>query len=268
MVAVECFDPTFGGRDIWVYDLARDVGTPYTTHPADDSDPLWSPDGRTLMFTSNREGYNDVFVKSIGGAKSEELLFDLPPDAGSTMSWSPGGAQVLMTSGTGADIVRFDAAHPSEVIPVLNTAASEIEAQFSPDGHFISYSSNESGPYEVYVEPWPQTGERWQVSINGGNDGRWRHEGNEIFYITQDRTLWSVPVSRTPKFVPGKPVPLFRPGIAGPIGPGHRFPYAVSHDGQHFLMYVDKPGAPPPSLQVIVNWQALLKQQPQANKPR
>lgn len=162
----------------------------------------------------------------------------------------------------------FDPSHPGALTPVLSSVANEVETQFSPDGRFISYSSNESDRYEVYVEPWPQNGQRWQVSTNGGNDGRWSHDGKEIFYITQDRTLWSVPVTRQPTFRPGKPTPLFRPGIAGPIGPGHRFPYAVSHDGQRFLMYVDKPGAPPPYLQVIVNWQSLLKQQPSATERR
>ncbi|MEQ1910193.1 MAG: hypothetical protein ABMA15_15310, partial [Vicinamibacterales bacterium] len=207
----------------------------------------------------NRQGENAVFSKSTGGAQPEALMFDLPPDAGTTNSWSPDGSLVLVLSSGSGDVLGFDAAQPGKRAAVLNSPANEIETQFSPDGHFISYSSNESGRYEIYVEPWPRTGDRSQVSTNGGNDGRWRHDGNEIFYITQDRTLWSVPISRTPKFVPGKPAPLFRPGIAGPIGPGHRFPYAVSHDGQRFLMYVDKPGAPPPSLQVIVNWQALLK---------
>ncbi|MFN7981354.1 MAG: protein kinase [Vicinamibacterales bacterium] len=267
-VAVECFDPLYGGRDIWFYDLARDVGTRFTTHPADDSDPVWSADGHTLIFTSTRLGENDVFSKSTGGAKPEELLVDLPPDAGNTYSWSPDGTQVLMTSGGSGDIVGFDPRQPAKLVPVLTGPANELEVQFSPDGHFISYSSNESGRYEVYVEPWPRTGDRWQVSTNGGNDGRWRHDGNEMFFITQDRTLWSVPITRTPIFKAGKPVPLFRPGIAGPIGPGHRFPYAVSQDGQRFLMYVDKPGAPPPYLQVIVNWQSLLKAKPESASPR
>lgn len=240
-----------------MYDLSRDVGSRFTYDLGDDSDPLWSPDGTTIAFSSTRRGLADVFAKTSGGVGSDELLFDAPPEFVSTMSWSPDARYILLLDA--GNISALDTRSPRSVVAVANTPFNEIEPQFSPDGRFISYSSNESGRYQIYVEPWPKTGERWQVSTTGGNDARWRRDGRELFYLTEDRVLMSASITLAGGFHAGQPAPLFRTRISGPIGNGHRFPYAVSPDGGRFLMYVEVPGAPPASASVVLNWPALLK---------
>ena len=136
---------------------------------------------------------------------------------------------------------------------------TELELQFSPDGRFISYSSDESGRAEIYVQPWPQTGEKWLVSTDGATDARWRADGKELYYLSPMRELMAVSIDARNGFRAGTPVRLFQTRVAGPLGMGHRFPYAVSADGQRFLMCVNDRNAPPPSISVIVNWPALLK---------
>ncbi|MDP3717468.1 MAG: protein kinase [Acidobacteriota bacterium] len=255
-VAMECYEGAT--RDIWLYDLARDAVSRFTTDPADDSDPVWSPDGRTLVFSSNRKGAADVFRKSLGGATSEELMMETP---GSTpvMAWSPDGKSIVVLEGGTQDLIGYEAGASLTPTPIVADAFTSLELQFSPDGRFISYSSDESGRAEIYVQPWPQTGEKWQVSTDGATDGRWRADGRELFFLSPTRELMAVSIDAAKGFRAGTPIRLFQTAVAGPLGSGHRFPYAVSADGQRFLIYVNDRNAPPPSISVIVNWPALLK---------
>ncbi|MSO62372.1 MAG: hypothetical protein EXQ50_09815 [Acidobacteria bacterium] len=254
-VAMECYDGA--NRDIWLYDLARDAVSRFTTDPADDADPVWSPDGRTIAFSSNRKGAADVFRKSLGGATSEELMIETP---GSTpvMAWSPDGKSIVVLGGS-QDLIGYEAGASPAPTPIVEDAFTSLELQFSPDGRFISYSSDESGRAEIYVQPWPQTGERWQVSTDGATDARWRADGRELFYLSPTRELMAVSLDTRNGFRAGTPVRLFQTRVAGPLGAGHRFPFAVSADGQRFLIYVNDRNAPPPSISVIVNWPALIK---------
>ena len=108
------------------------------------------------------------------------------------------------------------------------------------------------------AQPWPTTGDKTPLSVGGGTDARWNPAGNEIFYVSPDRKLMSVPLKISgARFEAGTPVPLFQTRIAGPLGTGHRFPYAVSRDGQRFLMYVEDADATP-AVTVILNWPSLL----------
>ncbi|MBY0497528.1 MAG: serine/threonine-protein kinase [Cyanobacteria bacterium] len=253
-VALDCFQSNGQARDVWLYDLARDAASRFTVDSADDADPLWSTDGKTIVFASNRLGTVGVFKKAAGGAGEDTLVLRTPRDM-PTMAWSPNGEWIALGVN---DIGVFDVAKPDLPRPVLSTPFQELEFQFSPDGRWFSYSSDESGRLEVYVQPWPPTGERWQVSIDGGTDARWRPEGGELYYVSPIRELMAVPIDTTPSFRAGSPVRLFQTRIAGPLGAGHRFPYAVARDGKRFLMYVSDQGAVPPALDIIVNWPARL----------
>jgi eukaryotic-like serine/threonine-protein kinase len=258
-VAIECWESS-GGRDIWVYDLARDALARLTSDPADDADPVWTPDGRTILFASSRQGPPDVYKIGAGGGSAEELVVKTT-GATPTMGISPDGKDLILLapnfgSNTGLDLAlyRLGSGASAALTPMLQGPASEIEGQFSSDGKHFLYASNHSGKYEIYVEPWPRTGERWAVSTDGGTDARWRPDGQEIFYLSPDRRLMAVPVRTAGGFSVGRTVELFRTRIAGPVGTGHRFPFAVAKDGQRFLMYVTDPSAPPPGVTVITNW--------------
>ncbi|MBY0493123.1 MAG: protein kinase [Cyanobacteria bacterium] len=259
-VALECFQSGGSERDIWLYDLARDVASRFTVDGADDADPLWSPDGRTIVFASNRLGTVDIYKKAAAGAAEDALVLETP-DNTPPNAWSPDGRTIALTFG--GDLTVFDIDKPTAPRAVLESPFQEIEFQFSPDGHWFSYSSDESGRPEIYVQPWPATGERWQVSIDGGTDARWRPDGGELYYLSPRRTMMAVSVALTPSFRAGTPVRLFETRIAGPLGTGHRFPYAVARDGKRFLLYVSDADAAPPALDVVVNWPALLRAEPQ-----
>ena len=256
-VAVECYETDSNNRDIWVYDLMRDTGTRFTTDPADDSDPVWSPDGRQLAFSSSRSGPPDVYVKPSGGALEEKLLLET---SGPTpiMDWSPDSKTMLLMSTTQMNILVMNSDGKTPEREVMASPFIELEPQFSPDGKFFTYGSDESGRAEVYVQPWPPSGEKWQISTNGGNDARWRADGKEVFYINGARELMAVPITLVPKFSAGTPTRLFASRVTGPTGSGHRFSYAASRDGKRFLMYIADVRAELPSISVLVNWQSLL----------
>ena len=256
-VALECWEST-GGRDIWVYDLSRDVPARLTTDPSDDADPVWL-DGQTILFASSRLGPADVFKTGAGGGRPEELVVKTV-GATPTMGISPDGKDLILLTtdaqNTGLDLAtyRLDGSGAAATVPLLKGPASEIEGQISPDGKHLLYASNQSGRYEVYVEPLPRTGERSTVSTDGGTDARWRPDGQEILYLSADRRLMAVPVRTAGGFSVGRAVELFRTRVAGPLGTGHRFPFAIAKDGQRLLMYVTDPASPPPGVTVIANW--------------
>ena len=141
-----------------------------------------------------------------------------------------------------------------KAFPVVETTFHEENGQFSPDGRWIAYQSNESGQLEIYVQPFPGPGPRTRISSEGGVQARWRHDGREIFYLAPDNRLTAVPVRLDSDRVDvGTPMPLFAPGLIGPIP---RSPYArhyiVSRDGQRFLVNTRKEVTLP--ITVILNW--------------
>jgi len=247
--------------DIWIYDLARGLRTRFTFDPAPEQEAVWSPDGRTIVFNSNRKGHFDLYRKNADGTGAEELLYGDGLDKSPT-SWSPDGKFLLYNSNNGdiwvAAMTPGQPAAPVETHPWLQTPFAEIQAQFSPDGKWVSYQSNESGRTEIYVAPFPGPGGKRQVSATGGTLARWRRDGKEIFFVAPDNKLMAVEVNvKGATLETGETHPLF-----GPFITGRGFLYDVSPDGQGFLAVAppeDSGKSAEEAIQVVRNWTATLR---------
>ena len=192
------------GFDVWIYDVSRGLRTRLTFDAASDRSPVWSPDGASIVFTSNRKGRFDLYRKAVDSVSAEELLYADDLDKTPT-SWSADGKWLLYdafdpNSKTGRDLwaLSLTSERPGTTLKpslFLQTTFSEVDSQFSPDGQWILYgSSNESQRNEIYVTPFPPSpsgsGGRLQISTAGViGIARWREDGREIFYVNLDRQL-------------------------------------------------------------------------------
>jgi Tol biopolymer transport system component len=248
-------------HDIWLLETARGVLSRFTFEPAAEYSARWSPDGRRVVFTSDRSGVFDLYVKSASGAGSEELLLATPVNK-SPIDWSPDGRVLLFRSTdpvTSHDLWALPLDGDRQPFPVARTNFVEAFGQFSPDGRWLAYQSNVSGRTEVYAQPFPGPGAKLQISTNGGAQMRWRRDGRELFYLGLDSRLMAVPIRTTDAgdgLVAGEPVPLFTAHVGDivPLQSGFSISYIISPDGQRFLMdtIVEEP-APAP-ITVILNW--------------
>ena len=254
-VAVECPDVAANTRDIWVLDAISGRPVRLTTDSGDDSDAIWSPDGRWVVFSSGRNGGRELYRRLSTGAGADEQLFRTPRTKYPS-SWSPDGKFILFTSreeGTGWDIWLFPV-DGGELVPIVTTSAVEIEPQLSPDGRWLAYTSDESGRLEVYVRPFRGAGGAWLISTGGGSDPRWRPDGLELYYLSPDRALMAVSVGAAAQFEASGPKTLFQARMSGPLGLGVRFNYAVGAGGQRFLITADAPEAVPSAIEIVLNW--------------
>jgi Tol biopolymer transport system component len=241
--------------DVWLLELGRDVLSRFTFDPAVDVFPIWSPDGSRVVFSSTRKGSYDLFQKPAIGAGTEELLLTTaqPTD------WSPDGRLLLyrrIDPKTGYDLWALPLDGDRKPFPVVQTNFDERDAQFSPDGKWIAYQSNESGRFEIYIQPFPGPGSKLQVSTNGGAQVRWGPNGKELFYIALDARLMAVPIrlaSNPQTAEPGSPTPLFATRVGGALQSSFMQQYDVSSDGQRFLMNTITEEAASP-ITVILNW--------------
>jgi hypothetical protein len=140
----------------------------------------------------------------------------------------------------------------------LQTPFNEMQGHLSPDGRWMAYTSDESGSLEVYVRPFPAGPEKWSISTNGGSDPTWRRDGKELFYLGPDRKLMSVPVRAAQTFEAGVPTPLFETRV-GSLNPDFRNQYAVSSDGNRFLINTVSEGSSSSPITIVLNWTETLK---------
>jgi serine/threonine protein kinase/Tol biopolymer transport system component len=187
-IAVGVFDQKFRNNDVWLFEINRGLKTRFTFDPAAENNPVWSPDGARVVFSSNRQGKNDLYVKSSSGAANEELLY-ASTESSIPNDWSPDGKSIVYNvTGASADIWILPVEATGQrskqgPFPFLATEFVEGQARFSPDGKWIAYTSNESGQWEVYLRPFPGPGGKFQVSTEGGRNPVWRRDGKELFYI-------------------------------------------------------------------------------------
>ena len=237
--------------DIWVHEVARGLKRRLTFDPAPERRPTWTPGGDKISFSSYRDGSADVFIKPADGSGEAESLLATPAHEWG-FEWSADG-KYLVGSGQGKlwYLRAEESTSTFEKVMFLDTPFDAIGPDLSPDARFLAYESNETGRYEVYVQPFPQGGAKWQVSTNGGSQPRWHGDGKEIFYVEGD-TLMAVSVTTSPVFSPDAAQPLFEDKTAfGERGQQ----YDVTPDGQRFVVIetLGDAGAGQ-AIHVVENW--------------
>jgi serine/threonine protein kinase len=253
-VATDKTDMSSLNIDIWTYELQHDSGKRLTFDPAIDSVPIWSPDATRLVFSSNRQTYFGLYVKTSDGANDEKMIVqgevaNFPSD------WSRDGKHILYCRGSDLWLVTFPELKSSLFLKAPSVFRN---GQFSPDGKWVAYVSNESGKWEIYVTSFPDARGRWQVSAGGGEQPRWRGDGKELFYLSLDGKMMAAPVKTGAHFDAGTPVPLFQSTPRQPVLVDDLFVYDVSRDGQRFLINTHVKQAESAPLSVILNWPAML----------
>ncbi|MCX6621931.1 MAG: hypothetical protein NTY38_12830, partial [Acidobacteria bacterium] len=254
-----------GGRSdagtIWTLDLSRGgASTRVTFSSRRDTNAIWSPDGSRLIFSSNRNGPYNLFQKPANSAKAEEILLESSENKFAT-SYSRDGRFLLYTvmytkQKANTWVLPLEGAR--KPVPFRITECSERQPRFSPDGHWVAYTSDESGRDEVYVRSFSmnstgtavEAGGKWPISNGVGFDPRWRGDGRELYYRADYRKLMAVEIATKPAFRAGSPRPLGTLTLASG--------WDVAADGRRFLGLVTGSEAPP-SYTVVLNWQEGLK---------
>jgi len=237
-------------ENLWVYDIARDTLTRVTFDAGEQRRPVWSPDGTRLAF--RKSDPNSIFWQSADGSGAAERLTTEERTMRPT-SWSPDG-KTLAYTGDGPNgqseigLLMLDGDRSTR--PFLQTPFNVAGGVFSPDGSFLAYSSDESGRDEVYVQPFPGPGGKWQISNEGGMQPVWSRIGREIFYRNGNRMM-VVEVETEPAFRAGKPTKLFEQNFADPGS--NLAEYDVAPDGKHFVMIQDVSSGPT-QIHVVLNW--------------
>ena len=244
---------------LWLYDLSREALTRFTFEGNVNLNPAWTPDGKRIAFQSGKEGPPNIYWQRADGSGGLERL-TTSEYAHVPMSWSPDGqalAFMEVNPSTQRDIwvLRMG---DRKAQPFVKTRFDESVPRFSPDGRWLAYVSNESGRYEIYVQPYPGPGGKWQISTEGGTEPAWNHNGRELFFRSGDKMM-AVDIAAQPSFAAGKPRMLFQ-------GPYERSPatspnYDVSPDGQRFLMLkpADTGESAPTQINIVLNWFEELK---------
>jgi len=273
-VAVENMDPSTRSWDIWLLDLARGISSRFTFDPRLDVFPVWSPDGGSIVFASQRAGPEDLYLKSSSGAAGDEMLWK-SSEGKWPNDWSLDGRFIVYQERhhqTKWDLWALPMEGPEgagalgarKPIPVLRTEFDEQHGQISPQGKWIAYTSDESGRNEVYAQSFGGTpsapGGKWQISNSGGSRPKWRRDGKELFYLGLDRKLMAVEaktavVKGQTTLEAGAPRALFDTRVSIFVG----IPYTVTTDGQRFLIVtqVEDQGSSP--LALVFNWPATLR---------
>jgi serine/threonine protein kinase len=263
-VAVDMTDPKTGNTDVWIYDSSGGIPTRFTSGPAEDTNPIWSPDGKSIIFGANPKTYRELFRKETSGIHAEERVLHFSENSGRiTTDWSSNGQYILirvLDAGRNLELWTFQMDREKEApVPFLTSKFGQTHGQFSPDGRWVAYASNESGKWEVYVTPFVKSDTNWRVSSAGGSEPRWRQDGKELFYIAPNGWLMAVPVIQGPTFEAGEAVPLFLTHTRAHLSSTDLFSYDVSADGQRFLINTKSVEAQTPPLTVVLNWTAQFK---------
>jgi Tol biopolymer transport system component len=252
-LAFDLADPRSGNRDIWVRDLKRGVSSRFTFGKDGAFCPLWSPDGRRMVFTTGE----DLFEKAVEGQGEQSLLMK-SDEVKFACDWSRDGRYIAYSSQgkeTTWDIWVLPTFGDRKPVPFLKTQFSELRPVFSPDGRFLAYQSNESGRAEVYVQSFPGPGGKWQISTSGGFEPQWRADGKELYYRAPDQRLMAVAIQTGSSVTVGAPQPLFQGRFDMSLARNRFLPTA---DGRRFLTVAPLGREAMTPTTVVLNWNAEL----------
>jgi dipeptidyl aminopeptidase/acylaminoacyl peptidase len=255
-VAADQTDPDGWRTNIWVHEPAQTAAARLTFDAGNDQTPVWSPDGQQILFFSNQTSGGQLYLKNADGSGSEEEVADLGASSGNPWDWSRDAKYILFKK---ANELWYLSGPEHSAKPLLQAKWTVRSAQFSPDGRWIAYASNETGSWEIYVSPFPSGRGKWQVSSAGGQEPTWRQDGKELFYVSAEGKMMAAAVMAGASFKAGSPVALFQTHRRQPVSSQDQFSYDVSGDGQRFLVItkVDEANAAP--LAITLNWASDLE---------
>jgi serine/threonine protein kinase len=250
MVAIN--DPQTGSQDFWVYDVDRNLRTRFTYGQSGVRYPIWSPDGSQIAYAATGAGGKlDLYLKRLHGTSEAKVLLSTPEDKYPT-SWTPDGKNLVFHRRgmeNSWDLAILPVSGEGEPKELLATPFQEDGGVVSPDGNWLAYASTESGQYEVYVTSFPEAGRKWQISTRGGDFPRWREDGRELLYMT-DEAIYSAEVDPGENTFNVGEVAMLFPIPTALFG----VPYDVTKDGQRFLVgNAEQAGASSPAV-LVLNW--------------
>jgi len=261
-LSVSLFNGAQGTADVWVLDLRRGTKSRLTFGPGTQLSSVWSVDGKSVYYSSNAKGANQIYFKAADGSGAEQLVLDDKEASDVPYSFSSDGKYLVYTRRILSDlqgnvdiwaVPMFGERNPFSVVA---TAFSDLAPAVSPAGKWLAYQNNESGRNEVYLTAFPGGGARWQVSTAGGADPRWRGDGKELYFLDPADSVMAVDVDTSgasPRL--GVPHALFQAnGVQRQVGS-----YVVASDGKKFLINSGstKQGSEP--LTLVTNWTADVK---------
>jgi len=242
--------------DIWIFDVESKLSYPFTTEPTHEGAPVWSPDGKQMVYFSNPNGHFDLFVKSVGTSSRQEPLAVSGADKYPN-DWSSDGQYLLygsMGSSTNSDLwVLPMKGQGGDPFPYLQTINSEGYARFSPDTKWVAYQSDETGRVEVYVDLFPRTeghSRRWQISTEGGGLPKWRGDGRELYYIMANGRMMAVSLNTREGLNPSPPRMLFQTRAL----PRDWNMFDAMADGRRFLVNTPLEWSSSSPIIVVTNW--------------
>jgi hypothetical protein len=251
-------------NDIWIWDLVRKTLSRLTFDPGMNRGGVWTPNGKRLAFSAERDGAENIYWQAADGSGAPEPLTKIPKASIMPMAFTPDGKQLLFTkTGPPYDISLLSLDGSNVTKRLIGTSFNVSNSEISPDGRWLAYQSNESGSDQIYVRPFPNVDAgRWQISTEGGTRPVWNRNGRELFYYVAPGTMMAVPVKTGESFKAGTPAVLFKGEYLSTLNGTQ---YSVTADGRRFLMIKDaaaKEGnnAPPQRINVILNWLEEVKQ--------
>jgi len=247
--------------DIWIYDLTRGTDSRLTFNSAGSVNPVWTTDGGQILFSSLRSGLFGIYEKAADGLGSTQTIFQSKTQAAAINGVTADGRYAIFDTAATPSTTQLWALPlfgDHQPLPFIQGDFGATSAQFSPNGRYLAYTSNETGTQEVYVQTFPQHTGKWQISTSNGMEPMWRRDGKELYYLTADDKLMAVDVNTAAAaFQAGIPKELFQTQLA-PLSFWRNI-YVPSPDGQRFLMLTPASQVGQEPITVVVNWPAMLE---------